>query len=42
MRAYRLQQLADVSEGHILKEIIPGDYISYGGLGQQLSSSVLR
>ncbi|CAN7419573.1 cupin domain-containing protein [Paenibacillus sp. LjRoot56] len=32
MRTYRLQQLADVMEGHILKDIMPGDYISYGGL----------
>ncbi|MFD0677290.1 MULTISPECIES: cupin domain-containing protein [unclassified Paenibacillus] len=32
MKAYRLNQLSDTMEGHILNQILPGKYISYGGL----------
>lgn len=32
MKQIRLRDLADVTEGHILQEVLPGEYISTGGL----------
>lgn len=32
MKMYRLSDLKDISDGHILKDIIPGEFISVGGL----------
>ena len=32
MKRFRLHELGDIAEGHILKEILPGAYLSSGGL----------
>ena len=33
MRRYRLKDLADHTGGHILQDIVPGRYLTVGGLG---------
>jgi mannose-6-phosphate isomerase-like protein (cupin superfamily) len=33
MKMYRLTDLDDVRHGHFLKGLLPGDYLSVGGLG---------
>ncbi len=32
MKKYRVSDLGDIQEGHILKNILPGEYINKGGL----------
>ncbi len=33
MKRYRLQDLSDIREGHIFREVLPGDFLALGGLG---------
>ncbi len=33
MKRYRLEDLSDVREGHVFQGILPGAYISNGGMG---------
>jgi mannose-6-phosphate isomerase-like protein (cupin superfamily) len=32
MKQFRLNQLTDVKEGHVLNQIMPGKYLNHGGL----------
>ncbi len=33
MKRYRVHELPDVSEGHLLRGIVPGEFLCMGGLG---------
>jgi mannose-6-phosphate isomerase-like protein (cupin superfamily) len=33
MKRYRLKDLSDNREGHIFREVLPGDFLALGGLG---------
>ena len=33
MKRYRLSNLADIREGHVFRDLLPGDYLCMGGMG---------
>ncbi len=33
MKRYRLTELADIKEGHVFRDILPGEFICMGGMG---------
>lgn len=33
MKRYRLSELADIREGHFLRDVLPGAYLCMGGMG---------